>query len=210
MKNKEIYKRNLPHIQPAGQIFFVTWNLKDAIPKSRLLELRNQYIKETKGLTKREKLNIAAKLHFKNYDIELHNNSNRNHYLKDDRLAKIVADTIQYWDNRRIELYAYCIMSNHVHAVFHVFEKDENDKEQFLHNIMESIKKFSARECNIILNRTGKSFWQDESYDRVVRNRKDLFRIISYILDNPVKAGLCKERKGWKWSYTKESYNDFL
>jgi len=42
MKNKEKYKRNLPHIQPLGQIFFVTWNLKGAIPKSKLLQLQNE------------------------------------------------------------------------------------------------------------------------------------------------------------------------
>jgi len=210
MENKEIYKRNLPHIQPSGQIFFVTWNLKGAIPKSKLLELRNEYLKKTEGLTDREKINIAAKLHFKNFDNELHSNSYGSHYLKNDKLAKIVADTIHYWDNRRIELYAYCIMSNHVHAVFQVYEKDENDKIQYLHNIMESIKKFSARECNIILNRTGNAFWQDESYDRIVRNSKELFRIISYILDNPIKAGLCNERKDWRWSYIKDSYNEFM
>jgi len=70
-------------------------------------------------------------------------------------------------------------MSNHVHAVFHVFEKDENGKEQYLHNVMESIKKFSAKNCNKILNRTGEAFWQDESYDRLVRDRGELYRIIA-------------------------------
>jgi len=158
MKNKEIYKRNLPHIQPTGETFFVTWNLKDAIPKSIFLELRTQYLEKTKGLTDSEKLYIAAKLHFKNYDNVLHKSASDKHYLRDDELAKIVADTIHYWDNRRIDLYAYCIMSNHVHAVFQVYEKNEDGKVQYLHNIMESIKKFSGRECNIILNRTGNAF----------------------------------------------------
>jgi len=31
-----------------------------------------------------------------------------------------------YWDQKRIDLFCYCIMSNRVHAVFQVFEKDEH------------------------------------------------------------------------------------
>ena len=210
MKNKEKYKRNLPHIQPPGQIFFVTWNLKGSIPKSRLLQLQNDYKKQIKNINDKKKKDIEGKIYFKKYDNELHRLSKRNDFLKDDKFAKIVAETIHFWDNRRIELYAYCIMSNHVHAVFRVYNKNENGEIQYLHNIMESIKKFSARKCNKILNREGNAFWQDESYDRLVRDRGELYRIISYILDNPVVAGLCKERSNWKWTYIKKDYNEFM
>ncbi len=75
---------------------------------------------------------------------------------------------------------------------------------------MESIKKFSARTCNKLLNRTGKPFWQHESYDRLVRDRDELYRIIAYVLDNPIKAGLCENHKDWKWSYIKPAYNEFM
>ena len=58
----------------------------------------------------------------------------------------------------------------------------------------------TARECNKLLNRSGK-FWQHESYDHVVRNGKELNRIVNYVLYNPVKAGLCDEWEEWKYSY---------
>jgi len=206
MKNKEIYKRNLPHIQPLGGIFFVTWNLKGAIPKARLIELQDEYKQKLNNAANSEARNNVGKLYFQNYDNELHISQN-DHFLKDNRLAKIVADALHFWDNKMIELISYCIMSNHVHAALKVYEKNGNVI--YLHNIMESIKKFSARKCNAILCRTGKAFWQDESYDRVIRDQEELFRIIAYVLENPVKAGLCKDRADWKWSYIKDEYNEF-
>ena len=32
MEKKEYYRRELPHFQQPGQSYFVTWNLKDAVP----------------------------------------------------------------------------------------------------------------------------------------------------------------------------------
>jgi|GEM_PF-2143778 len=38
-KFKESYKRNLPHIQPLAYSFFVTFRLKDSIPRAQLKKL---------------------------------------------------------------------------------------------------------------------------------------------------------------------------
>ncbi len=47
------------------------------------------------------------------------------------------------------------------------------------------------------------AFWQHESYDHVIRNGPELGRIVRYILDNPVAAGLCKNWEDWPWTYVK-------
>src|SRR5437762_1430790 len=52
------------------------------------------------------------------------------------------------------------------------------------------MKGFTARQANLILNRTGEPFWQAESYDHWVRNEPEYFRIAASIENNPVKAGL--------------------
>jgi len=96
MKNKEKYKRNLPHIQPLDQIFFVTWNLKGAIPKSKILQLKNEYKKNIENITDKSKISIEGKRYFKNHDNELHNLSGCQHFLKNNKLAKNVADTLHY------------------------------------------------------------------------------------------------------------------
>lgn len=75
---------------------------------------------------------------------------------------------------------------------------------------MHTLKLFTAKECNQHLGVKGRPFWQSESYDRVVRDKAELYRIISYVLDNPLKAGLVENRKDWLWSYIKSDYNDFV
>ncbi len=69
-----------------------------------------------------------------------------------------------------------------------------------LGDIMESLKGYTAFECNKILKRKG-PFWQHESYDHVIRNREELVKIVHYILNNPVKARLCENPEDWKWNY---------
>ncbi|MBL7086050.1 MAG: hypothetical protein ISS28_02955, partial [Candidatus Cloacimonetes bacterium] len=44
-----------------------------------------------------------------------------------------------------------------------------------------------------------------ENYDHYVRNREELNRIIGYILNNPVKAGLVDDYQEWKYSWLNEN-----
>ena len=65
---------------------------------------------------------------------------------------------------------------------------------------MRLLKGRTAFQANKILKRKGK-FWQHESYDHVVRDEKELIRIIKYILNNPIKSGLCETHEEWEWNY---------
>src|SRR5436305_4136742 len=47
----------------------------------------------------------------------------------------------------------------------------------------------SARESNKLLGQTGRPFWQDESYDRLVRNANEFQRIESYPKPGASRAG---------------------
>ena len=201
MKNKEYYERNLPHIQPKGALFFVTWTLKGAIPEEKREILKNEYTKLKTKIKDKQILDKQSRIFFKKYDDILDNDQNEIQYLKDTKLSKIVADTIHFWDGKKMNLIAYCIMSNHVHVVLKMYAEDKNGKELYLHDILESIKKHSARECNKIIGNTGNSFWQHESYDRKIRDKEELQRIIAYTLENPVKAGLCEKWSDWEFSY---------
>ncbi len=96
-------------------------------------------------------------------------------------------------------------MPNHVHFLIHsLIEKfpPSNGKSAIspIAEIMRLLKGRTARYCNLALNRSGK-FWHHEYYDHYVRDEKEMERIILYILNNPVKAGLAKEWKDWKFSY---------
>jgi REP element-mobilizing transposase RayT len=83
-------------------------------------------------------------------------------------------------------------MANHVHLL--VTPRVEISK------LTHSLKRFTAREANRMLGLTGQTFWQVESYDRLVRDRTEFQRIAGYIEMNPVKAGLVKTPEEFPWS----------
>jgi len=207
---KTFHRRNLPHLQPLGGTFFVSYNLANAIPKriynkwNLEYELQKKVILES-SKTVKEDLDKLHKRNFAERDKYLDTCKNENHSEIKDEIAQIVADPIHFWDGKKIDLICYCLMSNHVHLVFRLLDKSETDTPKYLEDMMHSIKQFSAKKCNVILNRKG-DFWQHESYDRLIRNDEELFRIILYVLNNPVKAGLCKDPFDWKWTYLQEKF----
>jgi REP element-mobilizing transposase RayT len=100
-------------------------------------------------------------------------------------------------------------MSNHVHVVFGLLGNwTIGGRINSLKNLLQSIKSYSGRKANEKLTLTGK-FWEEESYDRLVRNDAELIRIIQYVLNNPVKAGLCQSWREWPYIYVKPEYDMF-
>ena len=108
-------------------------------------------------------------------------------------LATIVRESIYHFAEDRYRLLAYVIMPSHIHWVFRPLEADAPDGKSHQRTprerIMHSLKSFTANLCNQALQRVG-PFWQDESYDHWVRDEEELMRIIAYIEQNPVKAGI--------------------
>ena len=115
-------------------------------------------------------------------------------YLRMPELAKMVVDAIHYQEEtlKHYQLHAYVVMPNHVHLLITPLAP--------VSKIMHWLKKGTAREGNGILGLTGRPFWQDESYDRLVRNGLEFDRIADYIESNPVKAGLSTAVEEFPWS----------
>jgi len=90
-------------------------------------------------------------------------------------------------------LHAFVVMPNHVHM-----RVSPNIP---LPQLTKALKGFTAKRANEILARTGNPFWQEENYDRLVRDRAEWERIKFYIEGNPVGAGLVKEARQYhRWS----------
>jgi putative transposase len=97
-----------------------------------------------------------------------------------------------------MELDAYVVMPNHIHGIICVVERDEaalasKSKKPTLGEIIRVFKSISAIEVNKILGRQGKSLWQQNYYDHVIRDEKDLDSRRKYIMDNPGKWAEDKE-----------------
>jgi len=172
------HERHLPHWQPEGKYLFVTWRLYGSLPK-------NVVVKQTE---------VTPGQAFCDFDRILDQAAFGPLWLKDLRIAALVVNALQFGDSKPkiYELISYVVMANHVHIL--ILPRTE------LCNITRAIKGFTAREANKLLNRTGQPFWQDESYDRWIRDQDARNRVIRYIERNPVKAGIVTNIEDFRWS----------
>ena len=107
-------------------------------------------------------------------------------------IAQSVIDVLLAGQRRGFfELGSWVVMPNHIHVLL--------DPSVEVSRIVSGVKASSAREANRILNRTG-AFWSRDYFDRFVRDSADEQRIVRYIENNPVKAGLCHEPADWPFS----------
>ncbi|MFI5252801.1 MAG: transposase [Bacteroidota bacterium] len=216
---KTYYRRNLPHIHSENAVFFITFRLVNSLPAAVVEKLKQEQMIEEKRLMaikntlkRRQELNAGRKRYIIRFDEMLDRANDSPRWLGDERIAGLVQKKIHSLDNDAYYLISHCIMPNHVHLVIDIDIVDKRkiiltkrDKSRstitLLAKILQKIKGAMAHEANIILNRKGQ-FWQHESFDHVVRNGTELENIISYVLYNPVKAGLVKTPEEWKWSYS--------
>jgi putative transposase len=122
-------------------------------------------------------------------------------WLADPRIAAVVVEALHHRSERVYDLLAFCVMPNHVHLVCTPLQREDGTYHA-LHRILQSLKRHTARQANKTLKRQG-AFWQAESYDHIVRDTDELARIVQYVINNPVKAGLASDWEAWPWTYMK-------
>lgn len=113
--------------------------------------------------------------------------------LRDPEIASLVQDALLHFDGERYRLLAWCVMPNHVHVVAEMLEGHA------LSDVVKSWKSFTGRQANAHLGRSG-AFWETDYFDRYMRDEAHLLRTISYVENNPLKAGLVSEPAEWPWA----------
>jgi REP element-mobilizing transposase RayT len=145
-------RRNLPHWQQPGSIYFLTWRLKG----------------EAK-LTSEERT--------------------------------MVLQALRHWDGIKWTLYAAVVMPNHVHVIAQPLTLPDG-RAINLSSIIHSVKTFTARTINAQRGVQG-PFWQDERYDRIIRDESELLQKWQYLRHNPVERGLAPTPEDYSWLYEK-------
>lgn len=196
MLNQLFHRRNLPHLHPSEGTFFITYRLADSLPKEIIESLSNEY--------KNEKVEIIIQpnkhSYFVSFDEYLDKYESDKNYLSLPEIAEVNKNGIHHYDSKYYQLICYCIMSNHIHLVIKLTENAPD-----LSKIMHSIKRYTAKESNILLDRKG-AFWAQESYDHLVRNSNELRTIVNYVVNNPVKAGLTKDWNKWPHTFLRDDF----
>ncbi len=215
---KTEYWQRLPHIQPIGACFFVTFRLFGSIPFAVLKDLKLDYenkCSKAKDLQdeheKNKELFKIRKLFFAEYDKLLDDIKSGPTYLKIPEILQIVKEELHRFDGEFYNLICYSIMSNHVHILIDTGSQLDAipvNNNALIENyttldiIMKRIKGPTARYSNKVLNLSGR-FWEKESFDMYIRNSIMYFNVIRYILNNPVKAGITKDWESHPGNYRK-------
>jgi RecG-like helicase/REP element-mobilizing transposase RayT len=117
----------------------------------------------------------------------------------------VVLNAWRHFHNARYELFAICVMPDHVHALFQPWPRNEapGDEAKFwsLTELMRSLKSFTAREINRTERKTG-AVWEKETFDRYIRSDRDLAEKFHYILRNPWDVGVARQNEEYSWVWT--------
>ena len=170
-------ERRLPHLYVIGQPFFVTFRLYASLPKNR--PFRSATMTTGQAFVAMDRL--------------LDNARTGPMFLKQPEIAQVVLESLE----RGAQLghytqHAFVIMSNHVHLLLtpHIS----------VPKLLGSLKSATAKRANQLLHRAGQPFWQDESYNHLVRDAAEFRKIRQYIENNPVRAGLATHPEHYRYS----------
>ena len=183
---------NLPHWFQPGVSYFVTFRTEDSIPAD---VSRRWYARRTTWLLNhgistsepnwKELLDQLAEHERR----EFHETFSRQYLesldkglgecvLRRPELSKIVADSLLHFDNDRYHMGDFVVMPNHVHLIVCLLGVTE------IETICASWKRYSAVKINQVLGKKGR-FWQEESFDHLIRSVDQFEALQKYIEGNP-------------------------
>ncbi len=117
--------------------------------------------------------------------------------LSSPQVAQIIFDAFQWLENEgRLKWICVVIMPDHIHAVIQL------SCNQTLAGVIHSLKSFTAMQINTRRSETG-SIWQEGYYDRGIRGKESLNKIIRYCYENPVRKGLVKMARDYPYWWCK-------
>jgi type I restriction enzyme R subunit len=191
-----IHEHCRPHWSQAGAVIFITFRTHDSIPsdvierwereKQEWLRLNGydaagHWSQVVPTLSESEQTEFRKQFH--RCREEFLDTCHGQCLLRRPNLAKIVADSLLHFDNKRYRMGDFVVMPNHVHllAVFGTAEILKDQCDSWLH--------YTAFKINKSIGTKGR-FWQQEPFDHLVRSPEQYEYLRQYIADNPRKAGL--------------------
>jgi REP element-mobilizing transposase RayT len=169
--------RRLPHLWRLEHPIFIAWRLNGSLPEHRFFHGGK----------------LPSRQAFAVLDRLLDEARTGPFHLRQPALADMVVEALHYNAEvlRHYALHAFVVMPNHVHLLLTACIA--------LPKLTKSIKGITAKRANQLLGLTGQSFWQEESYDHLVRDGREFQRIRLYIEKNPVRAGLARQADAYRW-----------
>lgn len=179
-----ITRRRLPHWEVEGGRYFVTVRCADSLPADVLARLSELH-RDVSGIEPRSAMFATAQRQLFR-TLEKHLDAGFGSCpLAQRRAAAIVVEEFHSLADWQIAVPHYSVMPNHWHALL----IPEDATAHSLSAIMKRLKGRTAHRIRQTVPGRG-AFWQTEWFDRWVRNDPEWDRLVTYIRNNPVKAGL--------------------
>ncbi|MEI6235275.1 MAG: transposase [Planctomycetota bacterium] len=180
------YFRNLPHWRQVGATYFVTFRLFDSLPQSKLIELksmRDDWLRHHPPPYEKASLDLLTR----NLIIRVEKWLDAGYgscVLARPEAKRVVEDSLHFFDGEKYLLGSYVIMPNHVHVILKPLVEHIS-----LERILQGLKRHTSQTILRAMKLNG-SFWQKESFDRIIRDELHLYKAVQYIGKNPSRAGL--------------------
>ena len=188
----------LPHFDSPTAIQHVTLHLADSLPNEALAKIEA----DLKTMPD-EAQNAARRKQLEAWIDAGHGSC----LLREPRWAALMQNTLLHHDSERYHLFAWVVMPNHVHALFQPLNDWSVPK------IVSTWKKYTATQiakapgnagspgnANLRIGDKRSPIWHREYWDRYIRNEAHFQQAISYIHQNPSKAGLAPRPEDWPYS----------
>ena len=188
------YERHLPHWRQVGATYFVTSRLADALPQQKLgflRRLRAEWERAHPVPRSEQDWEEYARRFTQQVERWLDEGYGECHFNERCYVEDLV-ERIKHFHGSRYFLSCFVIMPNHFHLVIAPFG------EHRLEELLGAMKGVNARHINQSLGRNGK-LWEEESYDRIVRDAEHLWRVVQYVGRNPRLAGRHDESDWRRW-----------
>lgn len=196
-------RRHLPHWMVADRPYFVTFRLKGSLPAELARRLRQERERFLEDRPSDQDLQRMDRRQFLQLDQRLDGANTGPRYLEQAEVAEVVWEGFEWLNIRKgWRVYAATILSNHVHLLLQ-HPDGENDQ---LNRDLGLLKGYTAHEANRRLGRVGQPFWLDENFDHWCRDDRSVERAVRYIALNPVKAGLVRDWRRWRFTRAAEEF----
>lgn len=129
------------------------------------------------------------------YHVILRGNGKQDIFLDEQDYKKFIKEIVKTKEKYGYELYAYCLMTNHVHLVIY-------DKNDMLSKIFQSLAVSYSAYFSKKYEKVGHLF-QNRFLSKEVETSKYLMQVCRYIHQNPMKAKILNV-DNYKWSSYKE------
>jgi len=188
-------RRNLPHWKIGSAIYWVNFRLADSLPQDKL-DAWQKESEEWQSIHPQPWDDATWEEYNERFGTRLEkwlDAGMGSCALADPDNRAEVQRSLLHDDGREMTLHAAVIMPTHVHCLLEPFDGFQLSK------LLAAIKSVSAHRINKRLGKRG-TFWQEESYDHIVRSEAQYAHFMRYIQENPITARL---DTGMYWLYIK-------